>query len=175
MKPSAGRRNDACYRCQVRTVHHLGGWNGVRLPADTGSRQPSRVAFHRGLEPPELPGPLLSRSSARTDPVHGPQDALPLSSVRLADWIVGSGSDRPGRFRTFGDSGDDPMAAPGRGPARVSRGDAIARRATSSGRAPASTSSSVRTPSCEPLRKSTPVATRRRSLCVTLWLRGTKS
>ena len=50
----------------------------------------------------------------------------------------------------------------------------IARRATSSGPAPTSTSSSVRTRSCEPSPRCTRAATRRRSSCVTSWLRGTR-
>ncbi len=45
----------------------------------------------------------------------------------------------------------------------------------SSGPPPPSTSSSVRTPSCEPSRRSTRVTTRRRSSCVTSWRRGTRS
>ena len=52
---------------------------------------------------------------------------------------------------------------------------ATARRARSSGPAPPSTSSSVRTPSSEPSRRSTRATTRRRSSCVTSWLRGTRS
>ena len=47
-------------------------------------------------------------------------------------------------------------------------------RARSSGPAPPSTSSSVRTPSSEPSRKSMHVTTRSRRSCVTLWLRGTR-
>ena len=61
---------------------------------------------------------------------------------------------------------DDPRAC--------SRG-AIARRASSSGPAPASTSSSARTPSSEPSPRSTRVTTRRRRSCATSWLPGTRS
>ncbi len=51
----------------------------------------------------------------------------------------------------------------------------IARRANSSGQAPASTSSSVRTPSSGPSRRSTAARTLRRSSCRTSWQRGTRS
>jgi catalase (peroxidase I) len=46
--------------------------------------------------------------------------------------------------------------------------------ANSSGPAPVSTSSSVRTPSSGPWRKSMDVRTPRRSSCTTLWRRGTR-
>ena len=52
--------------------------------------------------------------------------------------------------------------------------DETARVARSGTPAPPSTSSLVRTPSFEPSRKSMPVTTRSRRLCVTLWLRGTR-
>ena len=51
--------------------------------------------------------------------------------------------------------------------------DATTGRVSSSGPAPPSTSSSVRTPSSEPSLKSMHVTTRSRRSCVTLWLRGT--
>ena len=52
--------------------------------------------------------------------------------------------------------------------------DVTAGRARSSGPAPPSTSSSVRTLSSEPSRKSMPATTRSRRSCVTSWLRGTR-
>ena len=58
--------------------------------------------------------------------------------------------------------------------ASTSTRGATAGRVRSSGPAPPSISSSVRTLSSEPSRKSMPATTRSRRLCVTSWLRGTR-
>ena len=57
----------------------------------------------------------------------------------------------------------------------VFEGRDASRQASSSGPAPVSISYSAQTPNSEPLRKPTPVMTHNKHLCVTSWLRGTRS